>query len=75
MDNHIQHEWLFDSRLCHYTSLVKDGYIVDLINHMSEQLLGIYLSLPTQGLRVTPFLLSLLSSSIFGALFKFKKKL
>lgn len=44
----------------------KEGYAADSVNHMSEQPLGIYLSLPRRRLRVTLFLLSLLSSSIFG---------
>lgn len=66
MGDHLQHEWLSGSRLCRHTSPVKEGYAADSVNHMSEQPLGIYLSLPRRRLRVTLFLLSLLSSSIFG---------
>ena len=66
MGDHLQHEWLSGSRLCRHTSPVKEGYVADSVNHMSEQPRGIYLSLPRRRLRVTLFLLSLLSSSIFG---------
>lgn len=51
------------SRLCRHTSPVKEGYAADSVNHMSEQPLGISFSLPSHPFS---FLLSLLSSSIFG---------